>query len=253
MSFQGGEILRQLNLIHLVVFALIGFTFICPHNICSVSPCPVSLLSVARADIVLYNVPGTSSRSCCRGVFPRTREDRHVSASQVRYALFRLRRRREVRVAVHAVDCQRKLAKAARDKDLDACLDAARWALHNGLLDEFYEAASAAWKIDKDHPTVTRLAAMNQQIKQQIPESKDLENEMRKFVRGGPRMKFQRSDHFLLLHDTSDVPDKVQKDAGGRTSGVAGDGLQEFSAEVQPGRIRSGGTSGTFKSRPLFG
>ena len=83
--------------------------------------------------------------------------------------------------------------------------------LHNGLLSDFKEAASAAWRINKDHPTVKRLAAMHQQIQRPLAESPELEQEMRQFVRGGRNMKFQRSEHFLLLHDTADATDKVTR------------------------------------------
>ena len=102
-------------------------------------------------------------RSCCRGPCPRTREDHHVSASAVRHAVpgvwrtsrsSKCRRRRTI--------AERKRQKAEQAKNVEACIDAARWALHNGLLPEFREAASAAWRIDKEHPTVKRLAAMNQ-------------------------------------------------------------------------------------------
>ena len=49
---------------------------------------------------------------------------------------------------------RRRLQKSVKDEDVEACLDAASWALHQGLLPDFYKAASAAWRISPEHPTV---------------------------------------------------------------------------------------------------
>lgn len=165
--------------------------------------------SVADADIVLYNLPGTPLVFVLQG---------KVSTNPGRTVTFRHPKYGALYMALEDVKtfdlpsnrsmAAQKLREAEKDQDVEQCLKAARWALHHGLIDEFYEAAGAAWKIDKDNPTVKRLAAMNMQIKRPIPESKELEREMLTFLRGRTGMKFQRSDHFLLLHDTSDKKDR---------------------------------------------
>ena len=44
-----------------------------------------------------------------------------------------------------------------------------------------------------------------------IPISHEQETEVRKFARSARRMKFARSKHFLLLHDTSPTPEGKSK------------------------------------------
>jgi hypothetical protein len=73
--------------------------------------------------------------------------------------------------------------------------------LHHGLLPVFYDAASAAWKLDRDHPTVKRLADLKRKMDAALPASAQEEEELKKFV-PMENMKFARSKHFLLLHDT---------------------------------------------------
>jgi hypothetical protein len=166
----------------------------------------------AHADIVLYTVPGSGLTFVLQGSLSanpgRTVTFRHPKFGKLYFALEDVQK---FELPSTLSMAQTRLKKAVKQNSADACLDAARWALHNGLIDEFYDAASAAWKIDKDHPTVKRLAAMNQLINRKIPESKELEDEMRQFVKGASRMKFQRSDHFLLLHDTPEVKGKSKK------------------------------------------
>ncbi len=168
--------------------------------------------SSVHADIVLYSEPHTGLVFLLQGTVStnpgRTVTFRHPKFGNLYLALqdvqkFELPSTRSL--------AQTRLNKAVKANSVEACLDAARWALHNGQLDVFYDAASAAWKINKDDPTVQRLAAMNRQINTPLAESKTLEEEMLKFVDGVSKMKFLPSDHFLLLHDTPDVKGKLKK------------------------------------------
>ncbi len=167
---------------------------------------------LAHADIVLYNVPNTGLVFVLQGTAStnpgRTVTFRHPKFGTLYLALedvqkFEMPSTRSL--------AQGRLRKAEKEKSVESCLAAARWALHSGLLDVFYEAASAAWKIDKDNPVVQRLAAMNRRINTKIPESKALEKEMLDFAQGVSNMEFQRSDHFLLLHDTPSKQDRRSK------------------------------------------
>jgi hypothetical protein len=166
----------------------------------------------ARADIVLYRIPGTNVAFVLQGSVS-TNPGKTITFKHPRYGTLYLALEDVQKFEVPSTQAiaERKRKKAERDKDIEACLEAARWALHNGLLPEFKEAASAAWRIDKNHPTVKRLGAMNQQIKRPLTDSPELEQEMRQFVRGGRNMKFQSSEHFLLLHDTTDAKDRFSK------------------------------------------
>ena len=168
--------------------------------------------AVARADIVLYKIPGSSLVFVLQGS-ASTNPGKTITFRHPRYGTlyFALENVRKFEVPSTRSIAERKRRKAENDNDVAACIDAARWALHNGLLPQFYEAASAAWKMDSQHPTLIRLAGMNRKIKEPLPESKELEQDMRKFVRVGRSLRFQRSEHFLLLHDTSDEKDPITK------------------------------------------
>ena len=179
---------------------------------CFLVACLVLACRTADADIVLYRIPGTNVAFVLQGSVS-TNPGKTITFKHPRYGTLYLGLEDVQKFEVPSTKsiAERKRKKAEKDKDIDACIEAARWALHNGLLPDFKEAASAAWRINKDHPTVQRLGAMNQQIQRPLAESPALEQEMRQFVRGGRNMKFQRSEHFLLLHDTSDKTDKVTR------------------------------------------
>ena len=166
----------------------------------------------AQADIVLYKVPGTDLVFVLQGSVS-TNPGRTITFRHPRYGSLYLALEDIQKFEVPSTQtiAERKRKKAQQEKNVEACVKAARWALHNGLLSEFREAASAAWQIDKGHPTVQRLAAMSQKIKTPLPDSTALEQEMRQFARGGRNMRFQSSDHFLLLHDTSDEKDRFTR------------------------------------------
>ncbi len=170
------------------------------------------LCSTANADIVLYRIPGTGLAFKLQGKVS-TNPGGTVTFRHPRYGTLYLALKDITKYELPSTKAlaNEKIRKAIKSQDVEQCIEAARWSLHNGLIDRFFEAASAAWKIDKNHRTVQRLAAMNRKIRTKLPESKERENEMLKFVRGSSGMKFQRSDHFLLLHDTSGITDRRTK------------------------------------------
>jgi hypothetical protein len=159
--------------------------------------------SPARADILLYPIPGLDAAFVLQGKVTthpgRTLTFRHARFGSLYFGLD------EVQVyetpTTGAIASQ-KLQKAVQEGSAEACLDAGRWALHHGLLPEFYAAASAAWKIDPNHPTVKRLAALKRKIDAPLPASPSQEQKMRDFATSRKPMTFFRSKHFLLLHDT---------------------------------------------------
>jgi hypothetical protein len=101
---------------------------------------------------------------------------------------------------------QTKLGKS--EGNVEACLDTATWALHHGLLTEFYKAASAAWKADPENATVKRLAALKQKMNVDFSESADQEEKLRKTVTMNGDVAFLRSKHYLLMHNTGTTLDK---------------------------------------------
>jgi hypothetical protein len=159
--------------------------------------------SALRADILLYPLPGTGVAFALQGkVTPnpgRTVTFRHPRCGNLFFSLDNVR---YYQAPTTRTIANGKLQQATRNQDVEACLDAARWALHHGLMPEFYEAASAAWKLDRNHPTVKRLAALKRKMDAPLPAPGKQEGEIRRFVAAGAHMTFARSKHFLLLHDT---------------------------------------------------
>ncbi|MBN2475668.1 MAG: DUF1570 domain-containing protein [Pirellulales bacterium] len=159
--------------------------------------------SAAWGDIPLYPIPGTPLAFTLQG---------RVTANPGGSVTFRHSRFGVLYFSLDNVGiyksqttkeiADQKLRKAVSKADVDACLAAGSWALHHGLLREFYEAASAAWKIDRTHPTVKRLAALKQKISADVAASAEQEREIQEYVKPGKPMTFVRSKHFLLLHDT---------------------------------------------------
>lgn len=164
--------------------------------------------SHAFADLVLYNVPGTNLVFILQGratVNPgATVTFRHptfgnlfMNASDVK--IFKVR----------SVQSQvaNNLSTAKSAGDLNLCLDAARQALKIGKLDLFYQACKAAWEINPNDDRVKKLVELKQAIDKPVAIDPAQEKIMRDFTKNRADMKFVRSKHFLLLHDTSEKKD----------------------------------------------
>ena len=169
-------------------------------------------LHSAQADIVLYPIPNTPIAFVVQGTVT-VHPGRQITMRHARFGNlhFDLTNIRYYKVPTTETLAERKLGEANRTGTVDACLDAARWALHNGQLTAFYKAAGAAWKIDRDDPTVVRLLAMKRKIDAPIPPAPEQEQEIREYIKNDEGMKFVRSKHFLLLHNTSPDEDPYSK------------------------------------------
>ena len=89
-------------------------------------------------------------------------------------------------------------------------LDLALWCVEKGMLKQADLALGEAWAKD---PTNSRVRLMAQLVKYRrgsVPVSASVEQEMRDFVKRG-NMKFTRSRHFVLLHDTPDEDDPIYR------------------------------------------
>ncbi len=163
----------------------------------------------AFADLVLYNVPGTNLVFILQGrasVNPgATVTFRHptfgnlfMNAGDVK--IFKVRSPQS--------QVTNNLSTAKSAGDLNGCLDAARQSLKIGKLDLFFDACKAAWEIDPNDDRVKKLVEMKQKINKPVPIDPAQEKIMRDFTKNRADMKFLRSKHFLLLHDTSDRKDR---------------------------------------------
>ncbi len=158
----------------------------------------------ARADILLYPIPNTPLAFVVQGKVT-VHQGRTITMRHARFGdlYFDLNNINYWKVPTTESLANRRLSEAERSKNVALCLSAARWALHNGQLAIFYKAATAAWRIAPNDPTVVRLVAMKKQIEMPISPSAEQEKEIRDYIENDKDMKFVRSKHFLLLHDTS--------------------------------------------------
>ena len=161
--------------------------------------------STAHADIVLYTVPGTNLVFVLQGSAGAnpggTITFRHTKFGNL---YFGVKDAQIIDAPSSKALVIRRRKQAETKKDVEVCLDAARFALHGGELNEFYLCCSAAWKADKNHPTVLRLIQMKQKMDQPVSFSSEHEKALRDYVKNRSGMRFERSKHFLLLHDTND-------------------------------------------------
>ncbi|MCX7426972.1 MAG: DUF1570 domain-containing protein [Planctomycetia bacterium] len=165
---------------------------------------------VGRADILFYKLPGSGAEIVLQGsatINPgRTVTFRHPRFGSL---FFGAAEARLVEAPTTQSLAQKKLGKS--EGNADACLATATWALHHGLLSDFYKAASAAWKADPENATVKRLADMRRKMNSPLPQTAEQEERMRKTVTMNGDVVFLRSKHYLLMHNTGATLDKQLK------------------------------------------
>ena len=94
--------------------------------------------------------------------------------------------------------------KLGRAKTADACMDAARWALHRGALEEFQNAVDKALELDPGHTGAKRVVELRRMIAEPVEDNGSAERLRDLFNK--PQMKIERSAHYVMLHDTPDIP-----------------------------------------------
>jgi hypothetical protein len=165
------------------------------------------LTTCARADFLLYRVPGLGYSLILEGEVRR-----NVGLARtltLNHKLGKLHLNNTDVGKLYDVEPMpalftRKLAKAG---DAQEAMGAARWALKLGLLKQFYIAIDKALEFDPQYADARRVIKLKEQFSQDFGMA-DLaarEKEMRKVVRN-PKMKIAHREHFILLHDTSDKP-----------------------------------------------
>lgn len=158
--------------------------------------------SVGRSDFVIYSVPGGKIQIVLEG------KTKVLGSGIIEYThptFGQLVLGKENAVIIKAPTRQdefkRLFAKAQKSKNIDDYLKAAGQALQRGLLKEFYECCSAAYKTDPENETVKRLIAARKMIKQPLSDSSETERKLRT-IADRPSMKIETSAHYVLLHDT---------------------------------------------------
>jgi hypothetical protein len=160
--------------------------------------------NAARADVVLYQIrdaqalvlpegkakmlPGRSISYRMPGIGKLTL---HADTAQI------------IKAPTRSERFHRLLIRAKSHGKVEECLDAARFALQSGLIDEFQQAASLAFKTDRNHPAVRRMVAAKKAIEHPLGSANATIAQMKK-ITGRGTMKFVVSDHYVLMHDVSD-------------------------------------------------
>lgn len=176
------------------------------HRLLAVIVCGFLMPCHARADLLLYTVPGTEltfkllgkatvnpggtvSYRCNRGTLHFGATDCQIVRTKSTAQLF---------------GTQRK--EASREGTAEAFLELAKWCVEQGMLDEADKSLADAWKLEPNHPQVRLMVQLVKYRRATVPHSPSIENEMRAFVKSDT-MKVARSRHYILMHDCSDDVD----------------------------------------------
>lgn len=157
------------------------------------------------ADFILYRLPGTSLVTIFEGK-TKVHPGRIVEYTHPAFGSIAINS--DDALVVKAPSRQEEFRKlfqqATRTKNIEDYLEAARQALKRGLLKEFYECCSAAYKIDPKNLTLLRLIEARKLVKQPLGDSSEVVKNLREAT-ALPTLKVEVSAHYVLLHDTGDA------------------------------------------------
>ncbi|MCA9104607.1 MAG: DUF1570 domain-containing protein [Planctomycetales bacterium] len=163
-------------------------------------------METASADLIRYVVPGTDLAVVLRGrytvqaggnaTFTHPKLGRlYMSAGDVEHQ----------RLAEPSDEYEKMIRRA---KTAEAFVEAADYALHNGMVDEVYEAATEAVALDPNNAEAKAILDLRDLIRStDLGDSEAEEAHLRQTVKIG-RMKIATSAHYILLHDTPDAFDR---------------------------------------------
>ena len=175
----------------------------------SVEPCRADLLFYTPGGLVVsgsrrspvFMIQGKSSRNAKSYTFIHPRYGKMVFGLD------------EVEIKIAPSNNElfgRQMGKAKGNAD--KLMEAALWALHHGMLDQYHTAIDEAIKADPKHEKAKQAKTLRAQVEQPVPETEDarVEKELRDFC-SKKTMEIQKSKHFMLLHDTPKKPGKFSK------------------------------------------
>jgi hypothetical protein len=163
----------------------------------------------ARGDFVEYVLPGTTLKILLQGKTTGFPGGNMSVQHPLGTLYFGLKDCRIHKVASLNQQFQKRLRVALADKSAANVFQAGVWALKHGMLNEYYEAVNESLKLDPKYAEAKRILVLREQLHQPLTARQGEAEEMRGFVHR-KEMKFATSDHFALLYDT---PDKPEKDA----------------------------------------
>lgn len=165
----------------------------------------------ARADFVECFIAGDSGLAVHVDIEAESVQTLSGGITQISHKLGKLNVRRDEVELQHTKTPStrekfaKELQKAKKDGTADAMMVAARWALKHGLLDEFKETVDAVLAIDPAHKNALSVKELEKLIAQPLGDTEALKAFMKRYCPKND-MKFEESDHYILLHDTPDNP-----------------------------------------------
>ncbi len=156
-------------------------------------------------DFVIYRLPGTNLKTIFEG------KTKIIAAGMVEYthpSLGAIVLNTEDAVVINAPgrleDFKKLRLNAAKSKKSEDYIEAAREALRQGLLKDFYDCCSDAYKIEPENETLVRLIEARKRIKKPLGDSATTERQLRESTKLN-KMKVAVSAHYVLFHDTADT------------------------------------------------
>ncbi|XZE22314.1 DUF1570 domain-containing protein [Pirellulaceae bacterium SH449] len=157
--------------------------------------------SRCHADFIVYSLPGAKRPIILEGktrvVSPTILEFTYPGYSSI---TFHPRSARAIKAPTRREEFRKAYNAATHTQQVEAFLEAAKFALQHGLLKEFYQCCSDAYKIAPENPTLIRLAEARRRIKAPLASHAETERQFRETT-GKQAMHAAVSHHYIMLHD----------------------------------------------------
>jgi hypothetical protein len=161
----------------------------------------------ARADFLECTIPGTNAVILLQGKATGLPGGNMSLQHPLGTLYFDIHECKKHEVPTLNRQFQKRLRAGQNNKSAAEVFQAGVWALKHGMLDEYYEAVNECLKVDPKFSEAKRILALREQLHKPLAQRSGEAEEMRRFVHRN-EMKFATSDHFALLYDTPDKPDK---------------------------------------------
>jgi hypothetical protein len=175
--------------------------------------CCLSLISTrfVAADIIMYRLPRTRLSVVLQGSVT-VNPGGTVSLRHEKFGTLHFDRNECTihRVPTTFAIVSKKVKQAEIRGDAELMMQAALWALRNGMLEKFHEAIGKTLTLNPQHPRALQVRTVKLQFDKSIGDSSLQEHELRKLVNRN-EMKVAMSPHFIMLHDLPEAPPKGKK------------------------------------------
>jgi hypothetical protein len=166
--------------------------------------------AAARADFVECTVPGTNLRILLQGKATGLQGGNMSLVHPLGTLYFDLEDCRIHPVPSLNQQFKKRLRVGQNNKSAAEVFQAGVWALKHGMIDAYYEGVAESLKVDPNFAEAKRILALRDEIRKPAESRPGEVEELRRFVHRN-EMKHATSQHFSLLYDTPDKPDKDSK------------------------------------------